>query len=66
VTLKDPQGTLLAVNTAQPLPRNEAQSMLFVGVRRPANGWPPGRYGGQYVVRHGGRTVLERSFEFTL
>ena len=66
LTLKDPQGAVLAVNTAQPLPRNEAQSMVFAGVRRPANGWPQGRYVGQYVVRHGGRTVLERSFEFTL
>jgi hypothetical protein len=66
VTLQGPQGAVLASNTALPLPRHQAQSMLFAGVRRPVDGWARGRYIGRYVVRQGGQTVLERTFEFRL
>jgi hypothetical protein len=40
--------------------------MAFAGVRRPARGWPKGRYIGEYVVRQDRETVLRRTFEFTL
>jgi murein DD-endopeptidase MepM/ murein hydrolase activator NlpD len=66
VTLHGPDGAVLATNTAPPLPRNQAQSMLFAGVRRPAHGWAGGRYTARYVVRQGGRVILDRSFELTL
>jgi hypothetical protein len=66
VTLKGPDGAVLASSTAQPLPRDQAQSMVFAGVRRPAAGWAKGRYTGDYVVREGGRTVLAQTFAFTL
>jgi murein DD-endopeptidase MepM/ murein hydrolase activator NlpD len=66
VTLTGPEGAVLASNTARPLPRDQAQSMVFAGVRRPAGGWTRGRYVGQYVVRHGGRTVMDRTFELNL
>jgi hypothetical protein len=66
VTLTGPDGSVLATHSAEPLPRDQAQSMLFAGVRRPAAGWAKGRYVGDYVVRQRGRTVLSRRFEFTL
>ena len=65
LTLKGPDGTVLASNTARPLSRDQAQSMVFAGVRRPAEGWPRGRYTGEYVVRQGGEPVLSRIFDFT-
>jgi hypothetical protein len=66
LTLKAPDGAVLATSTAEPLSRDQAQNMLFAGVRRPAQGWPEGRYLGEYVVRNGGRVVLSRSFELGL
>ena len=66
LTLKGPDGAVLATNTARPLSRDQAQNLQFVGVRRPAEGWRKGRYVGEYVVRNGGRVVLGRSFELGL
>jgi hypothetical protein len=66
LTLKGPDGAVLASSTASPLVRDQAQSMLFVGVRRPAAGWARAPYVGEYVVRQGGRTVLQRTFEVAL
>ncbi|GAB3764946.1 M23 family metallopeptidase [Ramlibacter monticola] len=66
LTLTGPEGVELASSTARPLPRDQAQSMVFAGVRRPAGGWPRGRYRGEYLVRQGGETVLRQVFDFTL
>jgi murein DD-endopeptidase MepM/ murein hydrolase activator NlpD len=66
LTLTGPDGAVIASNTMDPLARDEAQSMVFAGVRRPPQGWPRGRYVGQYQVRQGDQTVLSRSFELTL
>jgi len=66
VTLRGPDGAVLAANTSERLPRDQAQSMIFAGARRPAGGWARGRYTADYVVRQGGRMVLTRSFELTL
>lgn len=65
VTLTGPQGAVIASNTADALARNEAQSMVFAGVRRPASGWPRGLYVGRYEVRRGSQIVLSRSFDLT-
>jgi hypothetical protein len=66
LTLRGPDGAVLATNSARPLSGDQAQSMVFAGVRRPAAGWPRGRYIGEYVVRQGGHTVLQRTFDFAL
>lgn len=66
ITLKGPAGAVLATNTGQPLPRDQAQNLLFAGARRPAQGWAKGRYTGEYTVRAGGQTVLTRTFELSL
>ena len=48
------------------LDHSKAQSMLFVGSRRPAVGWTPGVYRGHFTVQRAGSVVLDRSFELTL
>jgi hypothetical protein len=52
----------IADHTAQPIDRNKAQVMMFVGVRRPPTGWLAGRYVADYSVSHDGRMVAERQF----
>jgi hypothetical protein len=66
ITLRGPDGQVLASSTAPGLPRDQAQNMVFAGLRRPAEGWPKGRYVGEYVVRQRGRTVLNWRFELLL
>jgi hypothetical protein len=66
LTLKGPDGAVLASNIAPPLSADQAQSVVFAGVRRPAAGWPRGRYIAEYVVRQGGQTVLRQIFDFAL
>ncbi len=41
------------------LPRNKAQRLRYIGKKRPANGFPPGRYRGEYRVTRGGEIVAE-------
>lgn len=66
LTLLDPTGKVLAASANEPLPRDQAQRLLFVGKPRPAAGWSRGRYRAAYTVKHAGRVVLERSWEVTL
>lgn len=61
-----PGGAGFAENRAQPLDRDKAQTILFTGKKRPAAGWPAGRYVAQYSVERGGRTVIDRRFAITL
>ena len=48
------------------LDHSKAQSMLFVGSRRPAAGWAHGVYRAHFTVQRAGAVVLDRSFEATL
>jgi len=64
--LHAPDGGVLVDHRADPLARNEAQSLLFAGKKRPADGWPPGVYRASYRVRAQGALMLERSFSVTL
>jgi hypothetical protein len=63
--LKGPSGDLLAENRVI-LDRDKADSFVFAGRKRPAAGWPAGRYTARYEVRRGGRVVAARAFELTL
>lgn len=66
ITIKGPDGAT-ATNIGRPLPRDQAQNLLFTGLRRPPQGWPKGRYVGQYVVKsQAGQTVLTQTFELRL
>jgi len=66
LTLKAPDGSTAFQTTAEPLPRNQAQRLLYGGRRRPAQGWGKGRYRATYTVSAGGKVVLSRSFEVSL
>lgn len=62
----DPAGQVLVSTTADPLPRDQAQRMIYVGKPRPATGWAKGRYVARYAVQRDRRVVLERSFDIAL
>lgn len=66
LSLAAPDGTILSENRAQPLDRNKAQWLIFAGKKRPAAGWPAGRYAAHYVVTRGGKTVIEQRFAVVL
>lgn len=63
MVLSGPTGQVLAKREIQPLERNQAQSLIFVGVRQPAAGWPKGTYLANFRVLHGGNAVLQRNFD---
>ncbi len=60
-SLTGPDG-VLAENTADPLDRDKAQWMLFIGKRRPAEGWAEGPYEARYRVIRDGEIALEEVF----
>jgi hypothetical protein len=66
LAIRAPDGALLVAHTAEPLARNQAQSLVFVGKRRPREGWPAGAYEASYRVTAGQQLVLERRFFITL
>ncbi len=62
IVLRDPAGRVIADNRAPPLPRPQAQNLLFAGRKRPPEGWAPGRYEAEYSVTRAGRPVIRRRF----
>jgi hypothetical protein len=66
LSLLAPDGHILRDTTAEPLEGNKAQTMLFVGLRRPEGGWATGLYQGRYTVLRSGKPALEHSFAFEL
>ena len=62
LSLTAPDGSTLADNRAEPLNRNKAQTIFFVGRARPAAGWPTGRFEARYVVLRAGKPVIDRRF----
>ncbi|WP_396595197.1 M23 family metallopeptidase [Brevundimonas sp. R86498] len=63
LSVTGPDGSSLVDSTADPLPRDQAQRLLFAGRRAPPGGWPAGRYIADYTVRRGDVVILERQFE---
>jgi hypothetical protein len=66
LSLIGPDGRTLRENRAEPLDRDKAQYMLFVGLPRPPAGWPTGSYRALYTIEREGRPALERSFGLDL
>jgi hypothetical protein len=66
LVLKGPSGQTLVEKRAQPLERDQAQSLVFAGSRKPAGGWERGTYRASYTVVHDGNVVLERGFDIQL
>lgn len=60
--LRAPDGAVLAGKRLLPLDRAQAQSLMLIGRKRPATGWPAGLYRAQYRVLNAGKTVFESSF----
>jgi len=63
LTLRSPSGRILAERSFKPVERHKAQSLAFVGRRRPATEWEKGRYEGLYAVRRNGDVVVEARFQ---
>lgn len=69
LTVKGPDGAILATGAQPPLERAKAQFMTFVGKRGPPDGsssWPSGKYTATYVVRRDGQAVISRTFALEL
>lgn len=66
LSLIGPDGQVLRENRTEPLDRDKAQYMLFVGLRRPASGWPAGHYRALYRVERNGQTAFEQAFGMRL
>jgi Peptidase family M23 len=67
LTLKGPDGGVLATQTAPPLTAAQAQRLLFIGKNRPPpGGWAAGRYIADYAVTRSGRTIVQRQFDLRL
>ncbi len=66
LTLLDPSGKILAASKPDPLPRAQAQRVLYVGKPSPAGGWTAGRYRAHYTVSRDGAIVLRKTLEMPL
>lgn len=66
LAVKAPSGQILVEKRAQPLERDQAQTLIFAGSRKPAGGWDRGTYQASYTVLREGRIVLERNFDVHL
>jgi hypothetical protein len=67
LTIAGPDGKPFAQSEAKPVPRDQAQRLLYVGRRTmPPGGWARGVYQALYRVTHDGKTVLERRFSVKL
>jgi hypothetical protein len=66
LSLRGPDGALLAENPPAPLPRDQAQSILYVGKKRPPGGWAAGSYAVRYVVQRKGKAVIDKAFRLQL
>jgi murein DD-endopeptidase MepM/ murein hydrolase activator NlpD len=62
LTIRGPDGAVAFQHKADPLPRDQAQRLMFGGRRKPAQGWAKGRYTALYTISAGGKVVLSRRF----
>lgn len=65
LTLVAPDGRVLAAPPATRVAGNRDQSIMFVGKKRPPEGWAKGVYTARYLVTHDGRAVLVQAFAIT-
>ncbi len=66
LVLTGPDGTVLSENKPEVQDRAKAQIHLFVGRKRPPEGWPPGTYAAALSVLRDGKTVSEERFTMDL
>lgn len=66
MSLTSPRGKVLAQSKLPPLETNKAQHLAYIGVKKPAVGWPPGAYKASYSVTRQGKTVVARTWQTTI
>jgi hypothetical protein len=66
LTLRDPQGAVLARNAVPPLASAKAQYVAFAGRRAPAGGWAHGDYAAELTVNRGGAAAITRTWRIRL
>ena len=62
LTVKSPDGQVLADSTLPPVDHDKAQVFVFAGKKRGTAGWPAGTYSATYTVTRAGRTQLTKTF----
>jgi len=65
LTLSGPDGKTLA-RSAKPAPRTQIRVFQYVGVRRPAAGWTPGTYKGEYRLLREGKLIAQATREMVV
>jgi hypothetical protein len=66
LTLRGPDGQVLAQSSPEALTADQAQRTLYIGRNRPGVQWPKGRYEARYQVVRNGRVAIERRWELIL
>lgn len=66
LTLFGPDGAQMAESRTPPLDHDKAQWLIYVGKKRPANGWTRGVYRAHYEVIRAGAATIVREFRLTL
>lgn len=66
LVVRAPDGQILAENQLPPLVKPRAQSLVFTGRRRPAEGFRSGGYEATFEVVRGGKVVIAHRFVGTL
>ncbi len=62
VSIIGPDGEVIAERAFDPLDRPKAQNVLFVGGKRPKEGWKAGIYSALYSVHHGEKGTFDKWF----
>ena len=65
LALTGPAG-LSVRNTGAPLAKYKAHFVAFIGRRRPASGWQPGRYRGRISLLRRNQVILSNDIYFDL
>jgi hypothetical protein len=66
LSITGPDGGAIVDQAEKPLERDKAQVLLFVGRKRPLEGFKSGHYRADYFVIRDGKTLLQRAFEISL
>jgi hypothetical protein len=66
ITLTGPDGKVLATKRFEPMEKDLPQAFQLVGRKRPATGWPGGRYVAELKVWRAGKVAMQKRLDTTL
>jgi murein DD-endopeptidase MepM/ murein hydrolase activator NlpD len=66
LTLRDPDGRIIAEKGPVAVAQNQAQTLLFIGKKRSTEPWPGGVYSATYIVGRNGAPMLNQVFRHDL